>query len=135
MVLPNFVDAAVAGEPLPVHGDGRQRRCFCHVADAVEAVLGLLACDDAWGQVVNIGSEEEITIRELAEKVRIRAGCDAPVRLIPYAEAYGEGFEDMERRRPDTGKIRGLIGWSASRTLDEIVDETVAHRRTGVASV
>jgi UDP-glucose 4-epimerase len=135
MVLPNLVDAAVAGDSPPVHGDGRQRRCFCHVEDAVEAVLGLLACDEAWGQVVNIGSEEEISIGELAEKVRIRARCDAPVRLIPYAEAYGEGFEDMERRRPETGRIRRLIGWSATRTLDEIVDEIVAYRRGGVASV
>lgn len=133
MVLPNFVATALRGDPIPVFGDGSQRRCFCHVGDTVEAVLGLLGCDAAWGRTFNIGSEEEVTIRELAERVRVRAGSASGIRLVPYAEAYGEGFEDMDRRQPDTRRIHDLIGWRATKSLDEIVDETIACGREGAA--
>lgn len=132
MVLPNFVQQALAGEAMRVFGSGEQRRCFCHVEDTVDAVTGLLACDDAWGRVFNIGSEDEITVRGLAERVRERAGSTSEIVLVPYDVAYGEGFEDMERRRPDTRRIRELIGWQPTRSLDSIIDATIEYVRSAV---
>ena len=132
MVLPNFVGQALAGAPIQVFGAGTQRRCFCHVADTVQALMGLLGTDSAWGRVFNIGSEEEITMLELAERVRERAGSTSEIVLVPYDEAYGEGFEDMERRQPDTSRIRGLTGWRPSHTLDVIIDSTIEHMRATV---
>ena len=129
MVVPNFVGRAVRGEPIRVFGTGQQMRSFCHVEDTVRAVMGLLECDEAWGQPFNIGHEEEITMVDLAERVKERAGSDSPIELISYEEAYGEGFEDMERRQPDTTKIREAIGWQPERTLDQILDATVEHMR------
>lgn len=129
MVLPNFVGQALRGEPIRVFGTGEQRRCFCLVHDTVRAVLGLMGHDGAWGEPFNIGSEEEITMLDLARRVRERTGSDSPIETISYAEAYGEGFEDMERRQPDTGKIRTLIGWQTEHTLDQIIDATAEHMR------
>lgn len=129
MVLPNFVGRALRGETIQVYGDGTQQRCLCMVHDTVRAVLGLLARDDAWGQAFNIGSEEETTIQGLAERVRDRVGSDSVIELVPYAEAYGEGFEDMARRKPDTRRIRELIGWRPEYTLDQIIDATAEHMR------
>ena len=134
MVLPNFVGQALRGEPIRVFGDGMQQRCFCMVHDTVRAILGLLGRDEAWGRPYNIGSEEEITILGLAEKVKERTGSDSPIETVPYAEAYGEGFEDMERRQPDTTRIRELIGWRAEHSLDEIIDATADHIRATVAA-
>ena len=134
MVLPTFVQQALAHQPLTVYGEGRQRRCFCHVLDTVDAIVRLMAADHAVGDIFNIGVEEEITILELAEKVKERTGSRSEVRLSPYQEAYGGGFEDMERRQPDISKIRGAVGWEPSLTLDHIIDETVVfHRAAGVA--
>jgi UDP-glucose 4-epimerase len=130
MVLPNFVERAVRGEPIRVFGTGRQKRCFCHVQDTVRAVLGLLDCEDAWGHPFNIGHEEEISMLGLAERVKERAGSDSPIELISYAEAYGEGFEDMERRQPDTTRIRDAIGWQPERDLDQIIDATIEFARS-----
>ncbi len=130
MVLPNFVGQALRGEPIQVYGTGEQRRCFCMVHDTVRAVMGLLAEDRAWGHPFNIGSEQEITILGLAEKVKERLGSTSPIEIISYDVAYGEGFEDMERRQPDTARIRGLIGWTAEHTLDQIIDATAAHMRS-----
>ena len=132
MVVPRFVGQAVRGEPIKVFGTGEQMRSFCHVADTVRAVMGLLECDDAWGHPFNIGQEEEITIRGLAERVKERAGSDSPIELVPYAEAYGEGFEDMERRQPDTTKIRNAIGWQPERSLNEIIDATIEYVRATI---
>ena len=133
-MLPTFVRQALADEPLTVYGDGSQRRCFCHVLDTVDAIVRLMAAHHAVGDVLNIGVEEEITILELARKVREIIGSRSEVRLIPYQETYGGGFEDMERRQPDISKIRRAVGWEPSRTLDHIIDETVAfHRAVGVA--
>jgi UDP-glucose 4-epimerase len=128
MVLPNFVDQAVAGEPLPVHGDGAQSRCFCHVSDVVDALLRLLAEPDAEGQVFNVGSTEEVTIRELAERVIRAAGSSSEIRFVPYDEAFPEGFEDMHRRVPDISKIGSLIGWKPAESLDDIISELVSAR-------
>lgn len=134
MVLPNFVGQALRGEPIRVFGPGDQRRCFCLVHDTVRAVMGLMDNPAAWGHPFNIGSEEEVTILGLAQRVKARVGSDSPVELVPYSEAYGEGFEDMERRQPDTGKIRALIGWRAEHTLDEIIDATAEHMRAAAMS-
>ena len=127
MVVPTFVTQALAGDPITVYGTGGQRRSFCHIDDTVRAVLGLLDAPDAVGQVFNIGNENEITIMELAELVKDRVGSASEVVVVPYHEAYGEGFEDMERRQPDISKIRGLLGWEPEKSIDQIIDDVVAY--------
>jgi UDP-glucose 4-epimerase len=131
MVLPRFVDQALRGEDLTVHGDGSQSRCFCHVADVVEAVLGLLDDPRAEGEVFNVGSTEEVSIRDLAERVIRISGSSSGIRYVPYEEAYADGFEDMRRRVPDISRIGSLTGWSPKRTLDEIIAEMVELGRAG----
>jgi len=134
MVLPNLVGQALRGDPIRVFGSGEQQRCFCMVDDTVRAILGLIGHEDAWGHPFNIGSEEEVTIRELAERVKARLASPSPIELVPYDVAYGEGFEDMQRRKPDTGRIRALIGWQAEHSLDRIIDLTAEHLRTVAAA-
>jgi len=129
MVLPRFVAAALAGRPLEVHGDGKQARCFCHVLDVIEALAKLLETSAAWGQVVNVGSTEEISIASLAERVKARVKSTSEIKLVPYATVYGEGFEDMERRVPSIEKIGKLIGWRPTRSLDAIIDDIAAAQR------
>jgi UDP-glucose 4-epimerase len=129
MVIPTLIDQALRGAPLTVHGDGRQRRCFCHVADLVAAVVGLLDAPAADGEVFNIGSRDEIAILDLACEVVRRTGSTSPVRLISYDDAFEPGFEDMRRRVPDVGKLRALTGWRPTRSLGEILDDTIAHAR------
>jgi UDP-glucose 4-epimerase len=131
MVMPRLVGQAVRGEPLTVYGDGKQTRCFCHVADTVEALVGLLGCEDAVGDVFNVGAGEEISILDLADRVIAGADSRSEVKLIPYDVAYETGFEDMLRRVPDTGKIRALTGWRPQRTLDDILAEMVQEAKTG----
>jgi UDP-glucose 4-epimerase len=121
MVVPNFVRQAIAGQPLTVFGDGNQSRCFCHVHDVVQALAGLMERDDLYGEVFNIGSQSEITIRGLAGKVMELIGSEAPITYVPYDKAYEEGFEDMQRRVPDISKIQSVLGWEPTRTLDQIV--------------
>lgn len=131
MVLPRFCAAAVAGRPLDVHGDGGQSRCFLHVADAVDALVQLLGCPAAVGLAVNIGSDAEITMLDLARRVIARAGSASALRLVSYAEAFPQGgFEDMRRRVPDVGRLRGLTGWAPRRSLDDIIDGCLADART-----
>ena len=125
MVLPRLVGQALAGEPLTVYGDGGQSRCFCHVADVVAALRGLLDEPRAEGRIFNVGSTEEVTIRELAERVIRISGSSSTIRLVPYGEAYEEGFEDMRRRVPDTTRIRETIGWTPRLALDDIIREMV----------
>ncbi len=127
MVLPRFVEQAVRGEPLTVHGDGTQSRCFCHVQDVVRAIFLLLDEPAAEGEVFNVGSTEEVSIRQLAELVISRAGSESTVQLVSYEQAYEEGFEDMHRRVPDISKIQELTGWEPSFDLDQIVDEVIAY--------
>lgn len=127
MVIPNLVRRALDGAPLLVHGDGQQSRCFGHVADTVSAVVSLLEHPDAVGQAYNIGSHEEVTILELARRIVDRTGGGSEVRLIPYEQVYGPGFEDMRRRVPDTTKLRELTGWKAKHNLDAIIDDVVRH--------
>ncbi|HVD60953.1 MAG TPA: GDP-mannose 4,6-dehydratase [Gemmatimonadaceae bacterium] len=129
MVLPNFVDQALAGEPITVFGDGRQSRCFCHVDDTVEAVMRLLDSTNTGGEVFNVGSTREITMYDLAQLVRQTVGSDSRIELIPYDKAYAEGFEDMERRVPDTTKLENATGFRPRITLEEIVTDVIADRR------
>jgi UDP-glucose 4-epimerase len=134
MVVPTFVRQALNGEPLTVYGDGSQRRCFCHVEDTIEAICRLMASEEAVGGIFNIGVEEEISMLALAEKIKERTGSKSEVRLVPYEEAYGSGFEDMERRQPDIRRIEALVGWKPTRSLDLIIDETIAYHRSAGAS-
>lgn len=127
MVIPRFVQWAMAGEPLQVYGDGHQTRCFCNVSDVVNAVLCLADCDQAVGEVFNVGTQEEISILELAHRVLQRTGSESEITLVPYNEAYETGFEDMLRRVPDVSKIRQLIGWEPQKKLDQTLDEIVAY--------
>lgn len=123
MVLPAFVKAAREGRDLVVHGDGTQTRCFNYVTDTVEAILRLMEAPAAVGQVVNVGGDRELSINDLASRVIARARASVKVRHIPYATAYGRGFEDMERRTPDLSKLRRLIGETRCRTIDEIIGQ------------
>lgn len=125
MVLPRFVKAALSGKDLWVFGSGTQTRCFCHVADIVPALVGLMDSTEAEGQAVNLGSTEEVTISELAELVVKVAGSPSQIQLIPYDEAYESDFEDMLRRVPDITKAKKLIGFAPATCLQQIVEEMV----------
>jgi len=125
MVVPRFVKQALSGGPLTVYDDGKQSRCFTHVSDVVDALVKLAEEERAVGEVFNIGSTEEITIRELAERVCTRVDPSLEIKHIPYDEAYEAGFEDMRRRVPDISKVSRLIGYKPTRTIDCILDELV----------
>ena len=127
MVIPRLVRQALRGKPMTVYGIGEQTRCFCHVSDVVEALLGLVDATEAEGQVFNVGSREEISILGLAERVRSLTGSSSEIVLVPYDEAYESGFEDMQRRRPDTSKINALLGWQPTRDLDDIITSVVVE--------
>ncbi len=133
MVLPTFASQAVAGEPITVYGTGEQSRCFGHVRDAVEAVFRLMDTEEAIGEVVNVGTDREVTIRQLAEMVREAAGSQSDIVNVPYSEAYAEGFEDLERRVPDVRKLERLTGFKFSRSLEQVVEEVVADARSRLA--
>jgi UDP-glucose 4-epimerase len=129
MVIPRFVACALAGQPLRVYGDGLQTRCFCNVKDTVRAVIALAAEPQAVGEIYNVGSEEEITIAELAERVVARARSASPIVTVPYDEAYEKGFEDMQRRVPSIEKVKTAIGWQPTISLDRTLDEVIAYFR------
>jgi len=130
MVLPNFCSQALAGEPITVFGDGRQSRCFGYVGDIVEAFGKLIRTDSAIGQVFNLGSSEEITIGELAERVRQKTGSLSRIINVPYEKAYEEGFEDMQRRIPSLEKIRQFINYQPKTTLNHIIEKVVEFQRS-----
>ncbi len=119
MVVPRFIGQALRGEAITVYGDGKQSRCFCDVADVVLAVAGLIGHPQAPGRVFNVGSTEEVTIEELAQRVRAITGSDSPIVYVPYEDAYAPGFEDMRRRVPDISRIQGLLDWRPRIPLDE----------------
>jgi len=127
MVLPRFVAAALRDEPLEVYGDGTQQRCFCSVFDVVNALLHIRNAPKAIGKVINIGSNEEITMIALAERVIQRCQSKSPIVLIPYELAYGPGFDDMKRRIPDLQRAEKLLGWKPQTKLDEIIDKLIAE--------
>jgi UDP-glucose 4-epimerase len=134
MVLPRFVRQALSGEELTVYGDGTQSRCFTHVRDAVDGLVGLMDEGDATGLAFNVGSENDVTIIDLARRVLERSGSDSAVRLVPYEEAYaGDDFEELGDRRPDCSALRELTGWTATRTVDDAIDDVIAHERESLA--
>jgi UDP-glucose 4-epimerase len=132
MVLPRFVRQAVTGQPVTVFGDGTQSRCFGHVYDTVDALVRLLDCDEAIGQVFNIGNDTEISIMGLARRVIARSGSRSDIHFVPYSEAYDEGFEELGRRKPDTTLLSELTGWRAERTVDDAIDDVIMYERAGM---
>ena len=129
MVIPRFVSQAVRGEPLTIYGDGTQTRCFCYVGDVVNGLLALMDEPEAYGRVFNIGGNDEISIADLAERIRGIAESPSKIRYVSYEEAYEEGFEDMQRRVPDTTRARELIGFAPTVPLDEIIRLVVEEQR------
>ncbi len=127
MVLPNFVQSALLGKAIYVYGDGNQTRSFAHVRDVVDAMIKLMEMPEAEGEVFNIGNDDEITINELAMKVKSIVGSNSPIEHIPYEAAYGPGFEDMERRCPDISKLRSWIGYEPRYNIDMIIQSVVDY--------
>lgn len=134
MVIPNFVRQALTGQPVTVYGDGSQSRCFTHVSDAIGALIAIAEHPDATGEVYNIGSHNEATILELAERIKKMTGSNSPIELVAYDKAYEEGFEDMMRRVPDLTKIGKLIGYKPSFNLDEILQSVIDFEKGRLAS-
>ncbi len=129
MVLPNFVSQALSGEPITIYGTGKQSRCFCHVNDAVQAILRLVDSGQAVGEVVNVGSDQEVTIEELAQVVKQRADSSSAIVYVPYDQAYEPGFEDMLRRVPSLEKLEMITKFSPQTPLPAIVDSVIDHFR------
>jgi len=126
MVLPRFVQAALKNEEIVIYDDGSQSRVFCHVQDAVKAVLTLADTDSTIGDYFNVGGVGETTIKELATKIIERTNSQSQIKYIPYSDAYPAGFEDMQRRVPDINKIKKTIGWEPTHSLDSIIDSVSA---------
>jgi UDP-glucose 4-epimerase len=129
MVVPRFVRQALAGEPITVYDDGGQSRCFCNVNDVVRGIVGLSNAPEAEGQVFNIGSNEEVSILDLARRVKIQTASTSEIILVSYEQAHAAGFEDMRRRVPDTSKIKNLIGWTPTIPLQQTLDQIIAFYR------
>jgi UDP-glucose 4-epimerase len=130
MVIPRFVQQSLKNEPITVFGDGSQKRCFCDVRDVVRAIVGLAVNPAAAGKVVNIGSQEEISIMELAHLIKKKTESNSEIQKIPYSEAYADGFEDMQYRKPDIKRVKSLIRWQPNYSLDEILDNIIAYQRS-----
>lgn len=129
MVVPNFVRQALDEKEITVYGDGSQSRCFTHVSDVVGALMKLIEHPKATGEVYNIGGDQEVTILQLAERVKALTDSQSPITFLPYDKAYEAGFEDMHRRVPDTTKLRNLIGYEPTFGLDEILNDVIAYQR------
>jgi UDP-glucose 4-epimerase len=129
MVVPRFVEAALNNDPIPVHGDGAQSRVFCHVEDVIKAVLSVIADDSTIGEVFNVGGVGETTIKQLAEKIIERTNSTSIISYTPYVEAYPPGYEDMQRRVPNTTKLRTHLKWEPGHTLDSIIDDVADDKR------
>jgi len=134
MVIPRFIQKALSNQPIDVYGDGRQTRCFCHVSDVASAMPRLLGERACRGGRFNLGSDEEVSIRELADRVIAATGSTGGVRYVPYDQAYQSGFDDLRRRVPDLSRIRDAIGFQPTRDLDAILDELVDHARSGAGA-
>jgi UDP-glucose 4-epimerase len=135
MVIPRFVQSALAGRPLEIHGDGTQTRCFCHVQDTIRALSALMGATEISGEIFNVGSTERVTITELAQRVLTVTESSSTTVPIPYDEVYGQGIEDMLHRQPAIEKVTGAIGWQPTRSLDEILDDVVQYARSAPALV
>jgi UDP-glucose 4-epimerase len=123
MVVPRFIEAALNNQPVSIYGSGEQMRCFCHVADVIKALLLVMDSDQALGEVFNIGNNHEISINKLAERIVTLLGSKSKIERVPYADAYPDGFEDMQRRVPDISKIKRVLGWSPQLNLDQIIKD------------
>jgi UDP-glucose 4-epimerase len=123
MVVPRFVSAAISNEPITIYGNGNQTRCFAHVYDVIDAVLAIAFAENTIGKVVNIGNDFEISINGLAEKIIADTNSQSKIVYVPYIEAYGDGFEDMERRVPNIELIKQLVGWRPQRDLSKIISD------------
>jgi UDP-glucose 4-epimerase len=133
MVVPRFVDAALAGKPLEVYGDGNQSRCFCHVYDVADALVKLMATPAAVGGVYNLGSDQEVSINDLAKRVIAAAGSPSKVEHLTYQQAYGQPFDDMTRRVPNLKRIHDAIGFAPQHSLDQIIQSVLEDRRAALA--
>ena len=129
MVVPRFVKAALNNEPLTIYGDGNQTRCFAHVKDVIDAVIALAFAQNSVGKVINIGNDFEISINDLAKKIISETGSASEIIYVPYTEAYGQGFEDMERRVPNIDLINQLVGWNPQRNLSTIISDISADMK------
>jgi len=129
MVIPRFVQAALAGRPLEIHGDGEQTRCFCHVQDTIRALQGLMDEPATAGEIYNVGSQESVTILQLADRVRELTSSRSELRFTPYDQVYGQGIEDMYHRMPAIDKVRSAVGWEPQRDLDTILADVIEHAR------
>jgi UDP-glucose 4-epimerase len=127
MVVPRFVRSALKNEPINIYGDGTQSRVFCHVDDAIEALLALVATDKTINEVYNVGGAGEITIKELADAVIKETNSQSSIEFIPYEKAYAPGFEDMQRRVPDISKIKQDLNWAPKKNLSQIISDVAAH--------
>ena len=134
MVIPNFVRQALTGDDITVFGNGMQSRCFTHVSDAVGALMGMAEHPDAVGEVYNVGSDFEISILELAERIKHLTASQSRIVMVPYDQAYEEGFEDMLRRVPDISKIKALIGYEPTKGLDEILGTVIEYQRASLTN-
>ncbi|MBA2246002.1 MAG: GDP-mannose 4,6-dehydratase [Gemmatimonadetes bacterium] len=130
MVLPRFVTWALEGEPITIYGDGTQRRCFTHVSDTVRALVGVMEADTTVGDVFNVGSDQEITILALAERIRQMVGSSSELVFLPYSVAYESNFEDVERRVPSLEKIRKTIGWTPTLSIAEMLQSVIDYHRS-----
>jgi len=131
MVVPRFVKAALANEPIYVYGHGNQTRCFAHVLDVIDAVIAIAFSDNTIGKVINVGNNIEISINNLASRIVIETGSKSEIAYVPYTEVYGDGFEDMERRVPNIDLIKNLVGWEPKRDLSNIISDISAEMKKG----
>jgi UDP-glucose 4-epimerase len=128
MVVPRFVQSALKNEPITIYGDGTQSRVFCHVLDAIDAVLKITKDDKTIGEVFNVGGEGETTIQQLAEKIVSKTNSQSELTFTPYSQAYPAGFEDMQRRVPDISKAKSALNWKPLRNLDQIISDVAASK-------
>jgi UDP-glucose 4-epimerase len=131
MVLPRFIKAAISNKPLTVYGDGNQTRCFAHVYDVIDAVIAIAFAENTIGKVINIGNDFEISINALAKKIIAETNSKSDIVYLPYTEAYGNGFEDMERRVPNIDLINQLVGWKPKRDLSTVIRDISAEMKKG----
>ena len=127
MVVPRFVRSALKNEPINIYGDGTQSRVFCHVYDAIEALLALVSTNKTINEVYNVGGTGEVTIQQLAEAIIKQTNSNSTIEYIPYEKAYAPGFEDMQRRVPDISKIKEAIAWQPQRDLKQIISDVAQH--------
>ena len=132
MVVPRFINQALTNQPVTIYGDGNQTRCFAHIYDVVEALINVAFSDRTIGQVVNIGNNKEISILDLAHKIIELTGSNSQIQFMNYEEAYGDNFEDMERRVPNIQLIKELTGWQPTKGLDQIISDVADYQRANL---